>query len=141
MFELMPFGREEKSIWNMLDQFDRNFFRNDGMMAAFKTDVTDEGDHYLLQADLPGFKKEDIHIDLEGENMTIRAQHSEENEQKDEKKNYICRERRFGSYARSFDVSGIDVQQISAQYHDGVLEMKLPKVAQEQPQRKQIAIE
>ena len=96
-------------------------------MSNFQTDVTDEGDHYLLQAELPGFKKEEIHVNVDGDYLTIKAEHKEETESK-EKKNYIRRERRFGTYTRSFQISDVDIAHIQASYKDGVLELKLPKV-------------
>ena len=63
------------------DQMEREFF-GDGSwgrgLSEFKTDIQDKGDFYLLEADLPGFKKEDIHVDVDGDTMTIRAErHSE----------------------------------------------------------------
>ena len=96
-------------------------------LAEFKTDIQDKGDSYLLQADLPGFKKEDIHIDLDGETMTIRAERHSEHEEQDKKGSYVRCERSYGSYERAFDVSGIDTDKIGAQYADGVLKLTMPK--------------
>lgn len=59
-----------------------------------------------LRPNCPASKKEDIHLDLEGDILTIRAEHTEEKEDKDEKRQYVRRERRYGSFSRSFDVSG-----------------------------------
>ena len=64
-----------------LEEFERNFFGNpfasffsSGDLAEFKTDVTDEGDHYLLEADLPGFEKKDIQLDISGDTLTVSAE-------------------------------------------------------------------
>ena len=77
MFELRPFERRNNHIaaYDPWDQMERAFF-GDGSwgrgLSEFKTDIQDKGDSYLLEADLPGFKKEDIHVDVDGDTMTIR---------------------------------------------------------------------
>lgn len=96
-------------------------------VAAFGTDVTDEGDHYQLTADLPGFKKDDIEINVEDGILTISAERNEETEDKDKKGRYIRRERTYGSYKRSFDLTEVDDDNITAKYEDGVLTLTLPK--------------
>lgn len=96
-------------------------------VAAFGTDVTDEGDHYQLTADLPGFKKDDIEINVEDGILTIQAERNEETEDTDKKGRYIRRERTYGSYKRSFDLSEVDDDNITAKYEDGVLSLILPK--------------
>lgn len=116
-----------------------DFFRS-ADLAEFKTDVTDEGDHYLLEADLPGFQKEDIHLDLDGDTLTIRAErHS--NVEKKERNKVVRVERSYGSYSRSFDISGIDTEGIKARYDNGVLQLTLPKKHQELPASHRIEIE
>ena len=132
MFELRPFEHRNNRMtaYNPWDEMERAFF-GDGAwnrsLAEFKTDIQDKGDSYLLQADLPGFKKEDIHIDLDGETMTIRAERHSEHEEQDKKGSYVRCERSYGSYERAFDVSGIDTDKIGAQYADGVLKLTMPK--------------
>lgn len=119
-------------------QFD-NFFRS-ADLAEFKTDVTDEGDHYLLEADLPGFRKEDIQLALEDNALTIRAQRHSNVEQK-EKDQVVRVERSYGSYSRSFDLTGINPEGIRARYDNGVLQLVLPKKEQTLPAARQIEIE
>lgn len=119
-------------------QFDR-FFRS-ADLAEFKTDVTDEGDHYLLEADLPGFRKEDIQLALEDNALTIRAQRHSNVEQK-EKDQVVRVERSYGSYSRSFDLTGINPEGIRARYDNGVLQLVLPKKEQTLPAVRQIEIE
>ena len=132
MFELRPFERRNNRMtaYNPWDEMERAFF-GDGAwnrsLAEFKTDIQDKGDSYLLQADLPGFKKEDIHIDLDGETMTIRAERHSEHEEQDKKGSYVRCERSYGSYERAFDVSFIDTYNIGAQYADCVLKLTMPK--------------
>ncbi len=109
--------------------FDRvfhDFFGNSiSNFDNFSTDVIDKGDSYLLQAELPGFNKEEIKIDLDRETLTISATHSEE--KKDKKDNYVRQERSYRSYCRSFHIPGIRKESIAAAYSNGVLEVTLPK--------------
>ena len=141
MFDLMPFGRKERSLANYFDHFEKNFFGDMmGDLSECKTDIIDQGDKYILQAELPGFQKEDISLELKEGILTIKAEHKENQDQKDDKGNYIRRERRYGSFSRTFDVSGIDENAITAVYNNGILELTLPKLAPVVPQSRQIAI-
>ena len=135
MFDLMPFEHRGRNLFNFFDDFEKNFFGDLSTdFAQFRTDILDKGDHYLLQAELPGFHKEDINIDLSDNALTIRAEHNEQNDEKDDKGNYIRRERKYGSFVRSFSTEGINPDAISAEYNNGVLELKLPKQALPEPQ-------
>ena len=137
MFGMIPFSRRDD---NMFDFFD-NFFNTPASGSpSFRTDIRDQGDKFLLEAELPGFDKEDIHLDLKDNILTIQAQHKESEEQKDENGTYIRRERRFGSFTRTFDVTGIDENGITAAYNNGVLALTLPKKAPVVPASRQIAI-
>lgn len=134
-----PFREMEEMERRFFGPHFDDFFRNTDL-AEFKTDVTDEGDHYLLEADLPGFNKEDIHLDLADDTLTIRAErHS--NVEKKEKHQVVRVERSYGSYCRSFDLSGIEAENIKAKYADGVLQLILPKKAEIVPASRQIEIE
>ena len=148
MFELRPYRRNSINVWNPFSEmeemekrlFNNNFFSN-ADLAEFKTDITDEGDHYLLKADLPGFKKEDIHLNLDGDTLTIQAERHSEHEDTNKKDKYVCCEPSYGSYSRSFDVSGIRADEISASYEGGVLELKMPKKEAQVPASRQISIQ
>ena len=137
MFGMLPFSRND----NMFDLFD-NFFHTaaPSTTPSFRTDIRDQGDKFLLEAELPGFDKEDIQLDLKDSILTIKAEHKENKDQKDENGNYIRRERRYGSFTRTFDVSGIDEEAISAAYNNGILALTLPKQAPVVPASRQIAI-
>lgn len=143
MYSLLPFGRyANNSLNSLFDDFERSFFPVDrSQMPAFRTDIKDEGDHFLLEADLPGFKKEDIDLHLQDGVLTITANHSETVENKEEGGKYVCRERRVGSFTRSFNVSGIQEDAISASYENGVLKLTLPKEGEPEPQSRKIAIQ
>ena len=128
--------RNMTSFWN---DFEKNFFGDYcRSMNDFKTDIIDNGDSYVLQAELPGYDKSEIGIKLDGDYLTISAEHKEENEEK--KDNFIRRERRIGSYSRSFDITGIDAEKITAEYNNGVLDVTLPKVSADKKEPKQIEI-
>lgn len=137
MFELRPFERRNSHIaaydpFREMENLERAFFGDRGFFSGsalgeFRTDIQDKGDSYLLTADLPGFRKEDIHIDLDGDTMTIRAERHSEHEEKDKAGSYMRCERSYGSYQRTFDISGIQDDAMTAAYTDGVLRLTMPK--------------
>ncbi len=154
MFELKPFEHRNTRAMNTYNPFrdmediERAFFGNSfwndrgfNALAEFKTDIQDKGESYLLEADLPGFKKEDIHIDVDGETMTISAERHSDREEKDKQGNYLRCERSYGSYQRSFDMTGIDKEGIKAEYKDGVLKLNLPKEKQTVSSARRLTIE
>ena len=142
MFGMLPFERGNDNTFDTFDRFMHNFFDNSNTtLPAFRTDIRDAGDKFVLEAELPGFDKEDIHLDLKDGILTIAAEHKESADQKDDKGNYIRRERRYGSFSRSFDVTGIDENGITAAYKNGVLELSLPKAVPVVPEAKRISIE
>ena len=119
---------------------ERRFWGDNGM-TSFKTDIRDEGNAFVLEAELPGFQKEDIDIQLSDNNLTITAKHQTASEEKDKGGNYIRRERSWGSYSRSFDVSDIDTTQIKAGYQNGVLTLNLPKRTEAVPSSRTVTID
>ena len=141
MFGMLPFERSEDNVFDTFDNFARNFFRSSNTnLPAFRTDIRDAGDRFVLEAELPGFQKEDISLDLNGDTMVITARHNSEKEEKGEG-NYLRRERKYGSYSRSFNVSGINTEGIKAAYTNGILEITLPKQAEVAPAARTIQIE
>jgi HSP20 family protein len=92
-----------------------------------KVDIQDTDTAYVVTADLPGAKKEDINITYDNDILTISAQHSQEKEDKDEEKHYIRRERMSSSFNRQFVVRNIQKDGIDAEFKDGVLKINLPK--------------
>ncbi|MBQ3756547.1 MAG: Hsp20/alpha crystallin family protein [Oscillospiraceae bacterium] len=145
MFELIPFDRSGNRMsaydpFRMLDEMERSFFGGNthATLTSFRTDVTDTGDAFVLDAELPGFKKEDIKIDIENDCLTISAERKMDEE--DKQKNFIKRERFYGSYSRSFDVSGVNVDGIEAEYSDGVLKLTMPKKVETVPPTRRLEI-
>ena len=143
MFEMMPFTRSRGvdlyRPFRDLEELERSMFSNTGL-SAFKTDIRDAGDAYILESDLPGMKKEDIHIDIDGERLSISAERNAVQEEKDENGGYIRCERSYGSFSRSFDISGIRAEDISAAYEDGVLKLTLPKQSKAVPAARRLEI-
>ena len=137
MFELTPYSTRR----SMMDPFNffSDFFGTNNAPIELRTDITDKGDSFVLEADLPGFKKDDIKIDLENDRLTIKAERHSNTETT--KNGYVRRERSFGSFERSFDVSGIDTASIKANYTDGVLTLTLPKRPELVPDNRSIVIE
>ena len=110
MFELRPYRRNQVSVWNPfaeMEELEKKFF-GQSSVSDFKTDIVDEGDHYELRADLPGFNKDDIHLDLEGDYLTITAERHSDHEEKDQQGKYVRWERSYGTYRRSFGVADVD---------------------------------
>lgn len=143
MFELIPFERRMNRVMNYdpfreMEEMQRSFFGENSRLG-FRTDVCDTGDAYRLDSELPGFRKEDITIDIENDCLTIKAERKSEEENR--KNNYLRRERVYGSYSRSFDVSGVDVDAISASYTDGILSVTLPKKPEITPPTRRLEIQ
>ena len=136
---LMPMLWSNNNLFDEMDNFLNDNFWN-GMCrtgnsnqdteeraSLMKTDVIEKDNCYQLEAELPGFNKEDIKIDLKNDILTISASHSENNEEKDNNGKYIRRERRTSSYQRSFRVNDLKAEDIIAQYRNGVLIVNIPK--------------
>ena len=141
MFGMLPFDRTDLNVFDTFDSFARDFFRRSNTdLPAFRTDIRDLGESYVLEAELPGFQKEDIDLELKDGILTVSARHDDTRETKDDQGNYIRRERRYGSFSRSFDVTGIDEGAITARYENGVLSLDLPKTKPAQPETHRISI-
>ncbi len=129
MFGLTPFIRGSYVAaydpFKEMEEFERRFFGQ--RTPAMKTDIRETENSYILEADLPGFSREDISAEIKNGYLTIRAEHKSEKEDKNE--TYLRRERTYGSFSRTFDLEGIDAEAITAEFKDGVLALELPKLA------------
>ncbi len=97
-------------------------------------DLREEEDRFILQADMPGMKKEDIEINVENSVLTIRGERRFEQEVK--KETYHRIERAYGKFTRSFTLpSRVKAEAISANYKDGTLEVVIPKAEESKPKR------
>lgn len=117
---------------NFMDEGTDNF-------DVMKCDVYEKDGAYHIEADIPGFKKDEISVDCEDGYVTISAEKNTENEEKDENKKYIKRERFFGKTVRKFYVGDVDSDKIQAEYKDGMLELVVPK-EEKLPNKKSIEI-
>ena len=108
---------------------------------APRVDVKDKKDHIEISAELPGVKKDDIHVTLENGVLTLTAEsHQEDKEEKDGK--LIRQERRYGRYLRSFSLGdGIQESDVQASFNNGILKLTAPKVKASVPEKRRIAIE
>lgn len=140
MSSLIPYRYTRNAIDPFFnDDFFRSFFgQGREMNQSFRVDVRDEGDHFLMEAELPGMKRDQIHIDVDDGTLTISAEMKEENQR--EENNYVLSERRYGQMKRSFTLDQVDEEHISAEYTDGVLKLTLPKRNQPEITRRRIEI-
>lgn len=145
---------EKRSLWGVFDDFDNlfddfwrpsNARRSSGIVnGAFApaVDVTETEREYRVRADLPGVKKEDLNISIQEGILTINAETRYEKQDEDQDNGRVIRqERRYGKFVRSMRLGDVvDVDQVKAQYQDGVLNLVLPKSEQVQPKRIDVQI-
>ena len=112
----------------------------DGLM---KTDIHEKDGYYTLDIEVPGYKKEDVSMELSNGYLTIKAKHNTSEEEKDAKGNLVRSERSFGSCSRSFYVGeNIKGDDIKAKFDNGMLSVSLPSAEQKQIESKEtISIE
>jgi HSP20 family molecular chaperone IbpA len=139
----MPDVRDDFDLFD--DVFDNGFdvpmFNQEPVL---KTDVVEKDGKYIMKTDLPGFAKNDVKVTLENGTLSIHAARHENKDEKDRKGKVLRRERRYGSYSRSFYVGNqVKDSDVNASYKDGVLTIELPakEDKKEIPEKKYIAIE
>ena len=143
MFELTPFGYRRVASYNPFRELEEmsHSFWNDADVSGFRTDIKKVDGSYVLEAELPGFKKEDINIDIDKDCLTISAERKSEEKEDKGDNGFVRRERYYGAYTRSFNVSEIDAEGIKAAYENGVLTLTMPKKAPVKPESKHLEIE
>ncbi len=150
MFNLVPFARrgsgiqrrrELSDIESMFENFlnDRFFPTLYESSDQIKVDIKEKEKEYVVEAEIPGFKKEDVTIELDEDRLTIAAQKSEQRDE--EKENYIRKERSYSSMSRSFSISNVSSENIKAKFENGILTIILPKKEQTSISSKKIQIE
>jgi HSP20 family protein len=149
MSSLIPFSRGRNRgaltpLQMMRSFFDEPFFSDFGIWpfswsGGIRADVKDAGNEYLVEAEMPGLTKDQINIDVNDGLLTISA--NEETEQKEEKDNYIYRERRWGRMSRSFSLDNVNEKDIRAEYKNGVLYVHLPKAEVQKKSSRRIDIQ
>ena len=112
----------------------RSFFFDDDLDDFFKPvvrkndvkcDIYEEDGMYHVEMDVPGYDKKDIKLEVKDGYLTVSA--SKEKEEKENKKNYIRKERTFCSFSRSFALGDVDVDKIDAKFENGILNITVPK--------------
>ncbi len=117
---------------DFFNDFGKGFFVRPFSMPAetelkMKIDVSEDDKSYTVKADIPGVKKEDIQVDVEGDTVSVRAEVKQEKEEKKGEK-VVYSERSYGMVSRSFSLPGeVDDKAAKAEYKDGVLKLVLPK--------------
>ncbi|MDK2800067.1 MAG: hypothetical protein PWP27_1813 [Clostridiales bacterium] len=150
MFGLTPFNRKKNSLINRpqsIFDFDNLFdsFFADSLLPSFfnsnqiKVDIKENENEYIVEAELPGIKKKEINLEINDDVLTISVVRNEEITT--EKENYIRKERSFGSMSRSFAISNIINEKVSANFSDGILTVILPKKKTGMPKNRRIDID
>ena len=142
MASLIPFNRRDNSLigyndfYNMLDDFfSDNLLQNRSLMKdTFKLDIKETEKAYLVEAELPGIKKNEIDLGIEDENLCITVNRAEEVNA--DEKNFIHRERRSSSMCRHIYLANANLSDITAKLEDGVLTVSVPKVEKAVTSRK-----
>ncbi len=142
-----------ENLMDVFDDFDRNFFRGFGNIDRtlygkhaqnmMKTDVKETDDGYEVDVDLPGFKKDEIQLELNNGYLTISAEKSLEKDGESKKGKMLRQERYAGVMQRSFYVGEhVTEENVKASYESGVLHLTIPKKeAAKVPEKKVIQIE
>lgn len=148
MFGLIPYSRKNgisrKDDWFGIDRFFDEFFRDpffarvSSWTSPIRADVKETDKEFIIEAEIPGVKKEDIIIDLNNDVLTLGVDVKEERDESED--GYIYKERRSGSFRRSFSVPDIRNEDVKASYKDGLLTVILPK-AEPGKRTRRIAIE
>lgn len=138
MSSLIPFDKKNSEIQRRhsnffdVERIFENFFNDDFFPSFFRessqmrVDIKENEKEYVLEADLPGVKKEDITIEINDNRLTISAKNDESVEE--QRENYIRKERKFSSMVRSFGLENVKSDKITAKHENGVLTLILPKV-------------
>src|SRR5688500_10955106 len=104
--------------------------------APYGVDIREDGDHFYVEAELPGFKKDEVDITLENQTLTISAERRESRNQEGNKGEHLLRERRYTRFLRSFTLPPtVDEQSVNAKLTDGVLTVTLNKREETKPRK------
>ncbi len=135
MYTMIPFRSRHTAPTMFNDMLNDRFFRsffdlNDAFaQTGFRVDVKEQENAYVIEAELPGVKQDQIELSVENDVLTVSAEMNTEKNEKNE--SYLYSERRTGHMSRSFNLEGIRQDGITAAYKDGVLTVTLPKMAPE----------
>lgn len=142
---MIPFNARNKdlrtrrgdSFYNMIDSFFTDFPQR-SMLNTFKMDIKEQDDQYVVEAEVPGVKKEDIHLDIEKGVLSISITKQENTEEQTD--NYVHKERFTSSMSRRVYLGEVNEENLKAKLNDGILEISIPKKAPD-TLKKSISIE
>ncbi len=135
-----PFDTLDREFSRVLNRFWGNG-EVPSTLAPYAVDVHEDGDHFYVEAELPGFSKEDVDITLEDGVLTIRGSRKEETEQKPDGKQPLHVERRWSRFERSFTLpTAVNENAVHARLEDGVLSITLDKREEVKPRKIQINV-
>src|SRR5437763_7133802 len=124
-----PFTTEFDRLFNTL--FDRSHAAERWVPAM---DLVESEDHFLLRADLPGLGEDDVNVEVRDNALTVSGERKAEHEQRE--KGWYRLERQVGRFSRSISLpEGVNPDTIDASFHNGVLEVKIPKPEERKPRR------
>jgi HSP20 family protein len=132
-----PYDQVQREFDSMLGRFLGQQNGDNGQrLAPYAVDVREDADHFYVEAELPGFRKDDVDITLENQQLTIAAVRKEEQEQKNDKGELLLHERRYNRFLRSFTLPPtVDDQTVNAKLNDGVLVITLNKREETKPRK------
>ena len=133
-----PYESVQREFDNMLGRWlGGNTRGDDGQrLAPYAVDVREDGDHFYVEAELPGFKKDDVDITLENQQLTISAERKDEKREQGPKGELLLHERRYNRFVRSFTLPPtVDEQTVNAKLQDGVLLITLNKREETKPRK------
>ena len=139
-------AREMLSLREAMDRlFEESFLRpgsfgvSDSASAVLPLDMYETENDIVVKAAIPGVKPEDIEVTVTGDLLSIKGEFQSETEQKDEKRNYHRQERRYGSFCRQLTLpAGVNADACAADFENGVLTLKMPKVEEAKVKKVQI---
>lgn len=136
-----PWELAQREFDSVVGRMLGNRFADDGgnYLAPYGVDVREDADHVYVEAELPGFKKDEIDLNIENQMLTISAEHKERKEEKSGEKDkgeWLLRERRYTRFLRSFNLPPVvDAQSVDAKLNDGILTITLNKREETKPRR------
>lgn len=137
--QVLPFWRQgwtdlDRIFDNMKRDFERSFSALPVLaippmtVSSLTCDIADEGDRYVVNADMPGISKEEVKLDVSDNTLEISAEHREHEEEK--KKNYVRKERKYLSYHRTLPLpEKVDSSKAKAKLNNGILTIEIPKLS------------
>jgi len=139
-------AREMLSLREAMDRlFEESFLRpgsfgvSDSASAMLPLDMYETENDVVVKVAIPGVKPEDIEVTVTGDLLSIKGEFQSESEEKDEKRNYHRQERRYGGFSRQVTLpSGVNADACAADFENGVLTLRLPKVEEAKVKKVQI---